>query len=297
MDTSACQNTGQTCAICLLELDDPRGSVAGHTVVRTVCQPVPHLFHLECTSGWFDAQPGASKHCAVCRQAPLPLLHHRGITVADQPPYCQPVALYACLTGDAVMLRQQLLDQPAIAQRRYQCPISQKPVTLLAIAARAGHSDCLQVLIDHGARDLNNALCTAARHGHRDCLKVLVEQPARSALTLYHGGHGMQCQATKIRTGADNLNEALHTAAINGHSGCLSYLLTQGADQIDIALWRASEGGSRRCLEILLANGAKQVKVAFCIAVMNNHSHCWQLLVDAITDLPQVDLDLVPSLR
>ena len=294
VNTSACKNTDQICAICLLDLDDPRGSVTGRTVVRTVCQPVPHLFHLECASAWFDAQQSESKRCAVCRQAPLPLLHHRGITVADKPPYCQPAALYACRTGDSAMLRQQLLNQPDIAQRRYHCPISQNPVTLLSIAARAGHSDCLQVLIDYGASDLNNALCTAARHGHSDCLKVLVEQPARPALTVCHDDHGLQCQATTIRSGADNLNEALRTAAINGHSDCLRYLLTQGADQLDIALWRASEGGSRQCLEILLANGARQIKVAFCIAVMKNHSHCWQLLVDAITDLPQ---DLMPSLR
>lgn len=204
--------------------------------------------------------------------------------MADNSSYCEPLALYACRTGDLATLRRQLLSEPAIARRRYLCPVSQNEITLLSVAAREGHSDCLQVLIDHGANEFNAALCTAAEHGHSDCLKVLVEQPARRGLVLRHDDDGIQFQANMIPGGADNLNEALITAAMNGRSDCLRYLVAQGADQLNIALWSAAEGGYRQCLEILLDGGAKQLDVALRIAVTKNHEHCWQLLVDAGAD-------------
>ena len=94
-------------------------------------------------------------------------------------------------------------------------------------AAYKGNADILQLLIDHGANDLNQATWTSALRGHSECLRVL------------------------IRNGAKELEEPLNGAAMKGHTECLKILMDSGANDLKIPLSIAEKHNRIECQQIL----------------------------------------------
>lgn len=94
-------------------------------------------------------------------------------------------------------------------------------------AAYKGHADILQLLIDYGANDLNQATWTSALRGHSECLRVL------------------------LRNGANELEEPLNGAAMKGHTECLKILLDSGAKDLKIPLSIAEKHKRTECQRIL----------------------------------------------
>lgn len=94
-------------------------------------------------------------------------------------------------------------------------------------AAYKGNADILQLLIDHGANDLNQATWTSALRGHSESLRVL------------------------LRNGANELEEPLNGAAMRGHTECLRILMDSGANELKIALSIAEKHKRTECQQIL----------------------------------------------
>lgn len=98
---------------------------------------------------------------------------------------------------------------------------------LLKIAANNGLFGGLQMLIDCGANDLNQALYWAVMGNHSKCLPVL------------------------IRNGANELTDALNCAALRGHLECVKTLLDHGVKDLNVALALAKDKNQRECEKIL----------------------------------------------
>ena len=94
-------------------------------------------------------------------------------------------------------------------------------------AAYKGNADILQLLIDHGANDLNQATWTSALRGHGECLRIL------------------------IRNGANELEEPLNGAAMKGHTECLKILMESGENDLKIPLTIAKKHNRIDCQRIL----------------------------------------------
>ncbi|MGO0308478.1 hypothetical protein ACTL6P_18090 [Endozoicomonas acroporae] len=72
---------------CILCGDDGyiRGEYGGRSLVKTSCNPIPHVFHLECITRWFDSDQQKVKRlderqCGECNQKKaLPLIRMNGM--------------------------------------------------------------------------------------------------------------------------------------------------------------------------------------------------------------------------
>ena len=179
-----------TCPICLDNDGISTGRSGGPTLVRTACQPKPHVFHLECITKWLDGQQQQEKRldlreCGECKQPVLPLVRLKGSHIQeDESFYCESLMLHACRTGDQKTISSLLALDASQATRTHHSALTGQPAHPLAIAMESGHMDCAQTLIDHQA-DVNAAdqdgqtpLHMAARNGHVRCLKWLVSHGA-----------------------------------------------------------------------------------------------------------------------
>lgn len=188
-----------TCPICLDNDGITTGRSGGRTLVRTSCQPKPHIFHLECITRWLEGEQQQNKRlnlrqCGECKQPVLPLVRLQGSHIQeDESPYCESLMLHACRTGDQKTINNLLALDASQATRTHRSALTGKPAHPLAIAIESGHMDCVQTLIDHQA-DVNAAdqdgqtpLHIAAGNGNVQCLKWLVTRGANVNVTNRNG--------------------------------------------------------------------------------------------------------------
>uniref|UniRef100_A0A6Q2XQ92 Ankyrin repeat domain 52 n=1 Tax=Esox lucius TaxID=8010 RepID=A0A6Q2XQ92_ESOLU len=126
--------------------------------------------------------------------------------------------------------------------------------TALYLAAQRGHSQCVEVLLSHGAschvkerRRKWTPLHIAASNGQTDCLLMLVNRGEKADIIDIVDVQGQT---------------ALMLAALGSHTDCVHILLEKGAgaDTADrrgrTALHRAAVMGSEDCVSALLEHGA-----------------------------------------
>ena len=121
--------------------------------------------------------------------------------------------------------------------------------TALSLAARHGHKDVIELLLDYGASDwpsklYGNALQTTSYFGHEEAVRLLLDRGADvNAEGTHYGG-------------------ALHEAAHNGHERIVKMLLKSGADvnaeclEYGSPLQAASSNGHEEVVKLLLSEGA-----------------------------------------
>lgn len=266
------------CRICLS--DDAVEHVGG-AMVKTACQPVAHLFHLNCISHWLS-QSLDSRRCAVCRQSALPLVRLLGGRIYEQSPYCESLPMQACRTGDLDTLKKLLQLDPSLITQEYPGCHPTERLDLLSITADNGETACMQALIDAGANpdsvrksDGAAPLHIAAKAGQLANLTLLLERGAK---------------INAIRT-SDGITPA-HAASEAGQTDCLKALINKGAninactpDGIT-PLFAAVEGGHLDCLKTLIAHGADVNAMAasngatpLYMAVWLSRSDCLQELI------------------
>ncbi|MGI2028198.1 ankyrin repeat domain-containing protein [Endozoicomonas acroporae] len=184
-------NPSFTCSICLGSNEVTTGQSAWHTtLVRTSCQPKPHIFHLGCITDWLDGDQQNRKsldqrQCCDCKQPALPLVRVNGSRILENDSfYCESLVLHVCRTGDLTTLNKLLALDASLATQIYLSAVTDSAVYPLTIAIDSGHMDCAQTLIDHQA-DVNAAdqegqtpLHTAVENGQVQCLKWLVTHGA-----------------------------------------------------------------------------------------------------------------------
>ena len=136
----------------------------------------------------------------------------------------------------------------------------------LILASSAGHVDCVNVLIDHGAQvnvpDKKGrlALIMASMNGHTEIVKVLVGHKAR-----------VNVQDKKGRL-------ALVMASINGYTKVVETLLNLGANI-------NAMDSRRRCV---LIGASIQGHVAIVLWNMTNFIHCTHFII--IDDITRCDI-------
>lgn len=191
--------------------------------------------------------------------------------------------------------------------------------TSLMYGCMNGFSDCISVLLAHGAdieetaKDGATSLIIAASHGYVDCVRLLLAYHAnitaktntngKSALTLAAlNGHDA-CMRVILRTAKRRstltdselrllLDQALINASMKGHCACVKLALAHGAnvDAIDTthratSLILASRKGNADCVRVLLMHQASvnakdgRGRTSMMSAVLHGHSTCLQLLL------------------
>ena len=137
------------------------------------------------------------------------------------------------------------------------------------------------------------ALHTAARMGHLECLDLLLEAGADpdKVRTCRGVNRPMSCRTT-----------ALHVAAQSGHLEILRHLLQAGADKDKVgafettALHWAAQNGHLQMVQLLLDVGAEKDHVSvpgtpLHLAVKNGHLEVAKLLLEAQADKDKVGKD------
>ena len=129
--------------------------------------------------------------------------------------------------------RMTAIPEEFECRERFNC----KP---LVLAAKMGHTKCVEKLLTHGAEGADFALELAAERGHDECVKLLVSVVDSKGIK----------------------ESALSKATRNGHFTCVKILLehfnTAGI-QLDISrstLHTATERGDTECVKLLLQHGA-----------------------------------------
>ena len=179
--------------------------------------------------------------------------------------------------------------------------------TALAIAARSGHIDCVNILITAGA-DVNivndegiSALIYAVGHGHPDCAQILIDAGADVNHTDYDGSTALIWAATNccsesieilLNAGADvnkvnkNSTTALLEAAMINYMPCVKRLAQVGAD-VNGDLICAAQNGDTTCINALIKVGADVItadaegNTPLIWATENGYSFCVDVLLQA----------------
>ena len=184
----------------------------------------------------------------------------------------------ACATGDEGYLQMVVKnDETAVNQH------DEEGMTPLGIAARCGHTNCIQFLLERGARvnDPDRKGCSPLHHasemGFEGCVEILLDHEAAvdavdgEGFTPLHlaceQGHGniakllMEKGASVDASNSDSWRP-IHLAAQKGHLDCLELLIQSGAMVTKkegdpwTSLHLAAAGGFQDCLKVLLEAGA-----------------------------------------
>ncbi len=188
--------------------------------------------------------------------------------------------------------------------------------TPLIWAARNGHAECAQLLLNTPGIDVNKAdkngftpLLWATRNGHTECVQLLrntpgiaVNEPNQNstlspslAEATNHTDH-----ARIIHTASEQFNNSLHAAAREGDAEKVSLLLASGADvnkvdehSIAPLIWAANLGHTE-CVRLLLTAPGIEVNTVdksrctpLVHAALNGHTECVRLLLNA----PGIDVN------
>ena len=178
--------------------------------------------------------------------------------------------------------------------------------TILDLAVKPGHIECVKFLIQNGIPVDNKAVLLAAANGRTECLEVLIT--AGADVNLYERRSWPLELATRmnstlellIREGADvnvvHFGEtALHSAASRGLDSSLQLLIQAGADVNlggnETPLMLAAEQGKATCVRTLINAGADvhrtdvKGQTALTRAINRNHEECIDLLMEAGADV------------
>ena len=183
--------------------------------------------------------------------------------------------------------------------------------TILDLASKYGHVECLKFLMQNGISIDNEAVFVAAANGHTKCLEELIK--AGVVINICEGlTWPLKCAAGQYNTmelligeGADvNMvrfgETALHSAARSGNDVCVQLLIQSGADvnlgENETPLMLAAEQGRAACPRTLIKAGAdvhrKDAKgqTALTRALKGNHHECIDSLIEAGANVDNRDL-------
>ncbi|WP_448218545.1 ankyrin repeat domain-containing protein [Endozoicomonas sp. 2B-B] len=238
------KSEAEVCPICLTEFH-------GHDVapvdVKTQCRThCGHHFHLDCISEQFVYQPIGSRHCAVCRQDPMPVVNLDTSEPYPDTSFPNQAFYDACYYGDLDQVERSLAEGVNVNA------VMTDGLTALMLASINGHTDIVERLINAGAEvntarneDGGTPLLFAAQENNSDCVKLLINKGADLNAEAKNGATPVSIAAAMGNTDClkalieakANLNTrdedgvtALFIPVQNNYIECVKLLLNAGAD-------------------------------------------------------------------
>lgn len=295
--------TSPLCAIC--EATDAR-CFGGRSLVTTSCTP-PHQFHLDCVAETLLEQclsHHGERLCTVCAKPTVLPLNRAS----------NPLAMDACLHGDLQALKIALKLDPVIAEKEIRPDASGQlygiesntGVSLIFIAARQGHTDCVRLLMASACNKfLKKAFYAAADKGHirvMDCLidklqatdKDSLQNILNNALGMSVGTEQHKSVKYLLEKGASNLDEALcHAASLGSHES-IRLLISFGADTIsslNLVMMAAISKDHPEAMEVFFETGTSPLDTSLlCCALWSDSPACLKRLIEmglSIKDIPR----------
>ena len=256
--------TSPLCAIC--DATDAT-YFGGRSLVTTSCTP-PHQFHLDCVAETLLKQclsHHGERLCTVCaKPAVLPLNRASNSLAVD-----------ACLHGDLQALKIALTLDPVIAEEEVRPDASGQlygvdsntSVSLIFIAARQGHADCVRLLMANACNKfLRQAFYAAADKSHIRVMDCLIDK----------------LQATDKDEFQNILDNALGRSACTEQHKSVKYLLEKGASRLDGALCAAASFGCLESLQLLISFGANtfnSLNPGMMAAISNDHPEAMEVFL------------------
>ncbi|XP_064599919.1 serine/threonine-protein phosphatase 6 regulatory ankyrin repeat subunit B-like [Liolophura sinensis] len=170
----------------------------------------------------------------------------------------------ASQNGNCSLLKQLLAEgaSPDAAEfNRSLFYASKNYITPLQFAASAGHTECVDMLIKHGA-DINardrfdvTAVHMAAEHGRLKCLQMLLDSGAEVHVPTKYSKHGSYTAVPHVGG-----TTPLHLAALHNHTKCVMELIWNGADYNTVdelgrtSLYIAAQNGYEETIHAHLNN-------------------------------------------
>lgn len=264
------------------------------TVVKTACQPDPHIYHLGCISQHLESTTNERK-CMVCKQDPLPLIRADGAKVVEDSPYCESSALTVCRRGDVASLNELLDEVPEAATEMFHLAKTGEMISLLSMAAGLGHSECVRALINKGADDLHRALVEAADGEHVECIKVLLEERAgdlSEAVTqsVKQSVSNVDFVRLLSEKGCSDATVAQMMAIRSGNSESLQVAIENGTPDLDTLTHYCANLGHAQCMQVLIDNGAKPA-VCSLLAAYFGHADIIRVVLNNFSP-DDIDLQL-----
>jgi len=144
-------------------------------------------------------------------------------------------------------------------------------------AARGGYSDLIDVLIEQGATDIDEAMVLAAEYGHEQLMERMIgmlPNPRLGTALIVAASEGRNSIADiLLNMGARNYDEAMRYAAWAGFPETVEYLHNWQKDKrgLNAALEGAAEAGDLNFVIRLIEKGADDINGAFVAAVKGGH--------------------------
>ena len=128
-------------------------------------------------------------------------------------------------------------------------------------AARGGHIDIVQLMLERGANNFNQAMKYASKGGHIDIVQLMLDK------------------------GANDFNEAMEWAAIGGHIDIVQLMLDKGAnDDFEWTLIYAAKGGHIDIVQLMLDKGSNDFNLSMRFAAGGGHIDIVRLMLDRGAD-------------
>ncbi len=303
--------TAPLCTIC--DATDAR-YFGGRSLVTSSCTP-PHQFHLDCVAETLLEQclsHHGERLCTVCAKPTVLPLNRAS----------NPLAVDACLHGDLQALKIALKLDPVIAEEELRPDASVQlygidsntAVSLIFIAARLGHVDCVRLLMASACdKFLMKAFYAAADKGHirvMDCLIDKLQATGKdnfqnildNALGMSAGTEQHKSVKYLLEKGASSLDEALCHAASFGCVESIRLLISFGASTINNlnpGMMAAISEDHPEAMEVFFETGASPLNTPLlCCALWSDSLSCLKRLIEmglSIKDIPQSSPLLFPQ--
>ena len=145
---------------------------------------------------------------------------------------------------------------------------------IMALAAKHGQKDIVELMIQKGATDFDWAMAFAAENGHKDIVKLMIQKGATnfkiSMASAARYGH-KDIVELMIQKGATDFNRAMTYAALGSHKDIVELMIQKGATDFNGAMIYAALGGHKDIVELMIQNGATDIKWAMTEAEENGH--------------------------
>lgn len=151
----------------------------------------------------------------------------------------------------------------------------------MAYAAKGGHEDIVQMMLEKGADNYDDTMAYAALGGHLNIVDWMLWLGARdhnTAMVYAAAGGHREIVRLMLSLGANSYNQTMAAAAKRGDEEIVQWMFISGARDYNSAMINAVQGGHAKIVHWMLELGATNYKEAMIYAQEEGHKDIIRLI-------------------